>query len=53
MMGNILERKDQTSIFCPQSLHYQYVLSVKVKVAKIVFASALIVCGVWIITLTM
>ena len=52
MIGNILERKDQTSIFCPQSLNYQYVLSIKVKVAKIIFASALIVCGVWIIILT-
>jgi len=53
MMGNILERKDQTSIFCPQSLHYQHILSIKVKVAKMLFAFSLIILGIWIMILTM
>jgi len=52
-MKNILERKDHTSIFCPQSLQNQYVLSIKLKVAKIMFASILIVSGIFITILTM
>jgi hypothetical protein len=53
MNGKVLERKDQTSIFCHQSPHYQYVLSIKMKVAKIIFSFVLIVLGIWIMTLTM
>ena len=53
MNGNVLERKDQTSIFCQPSLHHQYVLSIKIKVAKIIFSFVLIVLGVWLMTSTM
>jgi len=53
MNGNVLERKDQTSIFCQHSLHHQYVLSIKIKVAKIIFSFVLIVLGIWLMTLTM
>jgi hypothetical protein len=53
MNGNVLERKDHTSVFCPQSLHYQYVLSIKIKVAKVIFSFVLIVLGIWLMTLTM
>ena len=53
MNGNVLERKDQTSIFCQHSLHYQYFLSIKIKVAKIIFSFVLIMLGIWLMTLTM
>jgi len=53
MNGNVLERKDQTSIFCQPSLHHQYVLSIKIKDAKIIFSFVLIVLGVWLMTSTM
>ena len=49
-MGNVFERKDQTSLFCPHSLHYQHVLNIKVKVAKVMVASVLIVFGIWLMT---
>ena len=52
MIGSILERKDHTSIFCPQSLNYQYILNIKVKIAKIFLASSLIIFGILIIFLT-
>ena len=53
MASNVLERKDQTSIFCQQSLHYQYGLSIKIKVAKVIFSFVLIVLGIWLMTLTL
>jgi hypothetical protein len=50
-MGNILKRKDKTSIFCRQSLGSRRISELKVKFAELIIAFALIVLGTWIIIL--
>jgi len=48
MIGNIIERKDKTSIFCPRSFHGQYISNLKVKATKGFLASMLIIIGILI-----
>jgi hypothetical protein len=48
MMEQILKRKDQTSIFCPQLQHHKQNFGIKLKLVKVVMASALIIGGLWL-----
>jgi len=50
-MGNILKRKDKTSIFCPQLLAPRRVSSKKMRFAEVMIAFSLIVLGTWIMIL--
>ncbi|UCF12171.1 MAG: hypothetical protein JSW06_09025 [Thermoplasmatales archaeon] len=50
-MGNILTRKDKTSIFCPQILPSRHGFSKKTRFAKVIIAFSLIMLGTWIMIL--
>ena len=50
-MGDILKRKDNTSIFCPQLLSRHHVTSKKMRVTEFIIAFTLMVVGVWIMIL--
>jgi hypothetical protein len=50
-MGNILKRKDKTSIFCPQLLPPRHGSSKKTRFAEVIIAFSLIVLGTWIMIL--
>jgi len=48
MNGNVLERKDHTSVFCHKRLHHRHVSSGKKKIAKIFFSFVLMILGLWL-----
>ncbi len=50
-MGNILKRKDKTSIFCPQLLSPRHVSRKKMRATELIIAFTLMVVGVWIMML--
>lgn len=50
-MGVIIERKDKTSIFCPQLLAPRHVSSKKTRFAEVIIAFSLIALGTWIMIL--
>jgi hypothetical protein len=50
-MGNILKRKDNTSIFCSQLHAHSKISSKKIKFTGIIIAFSLMALGTWIIIL--